>query len=238
MSRAASYLLALPAFAALLAGCVTRVPVAGEFPAPVMRPLPYEVGVHYPPALKEYVHEEKLASGRTWIVSLGAIHIALFDRLFAGMFTRLARVDELPSGTPHDAGIDAIIEPHIEDYQFSTPAQTQSKFYEVWIRYRVHLYSPAGKLVTSWPLSAYGKSRSQFAQATDSINDATIVAMRDAAASLAVKFKTEPEVAEWFTSQERKPAPVGYTEAQKEVEADAGKGTPMRRAGHPDRGGA
>jgi len=201
-----------------------------------MRPLPYAVGVHYPQSLEDYVHEEKVASGRTWIVSLGEIHVAMFDRLFGGMFARLVRVEELPAGKARGNRLDGILEPLIEDYQFSTPSQTQSKFYEVWIRYRVTLYSPAGKLVTTWPLSAYGKSRSQFAQATDSINDATIVAMRDAAASLAVKFKTEPEVAEWFTSQRGNGTAVDYTEAQHDV--DTGNQTRLRHAGRDGRPGA
>jgi hypothetical protein len=232
-----SRLSVLLAAAGLLAGCITtRVPVAGEFPAPVMRPLPYAVGVHYPQALEEYRHEEKIASGRTWIVSLGDIHVAMFDRLLGGIFARLVRVDELPTGKPRDQRLDGIIEPLIEDFQFSTPSQTQSKFYEVWIRYRLSLYAPTGKLVTSWPLSAYGKSRSQFAQASDSINDATIVAMRDAAASLAVKFKTEPEVAEWFTSRQETGTTVDYTEAQDEI--DAGKGTRLQQAGGDGRPGA
>jgi hypothetical protein len=232
-----SRLSVLLAAAGLLAGCITtRVPVAGEFPAPVMRPLPYAVGVHYPQALEEYRHEEKVASGRTWIINLGEIHVAMFDRLLGGIFARLVRVDELPTGTPRDQRLDGIIEPLIEDFQFSTPSQTQSKFYEVWIRYRLSLYAPTGTLVTSWPLSAYGKSRSQFAQASDSINDATIVAMRDAAASLAVKFKTEPEVAEWFTSRQETGTTVDYTEAQDEV--DAGKETRLQQAGGDGRPGA
>lgn len=229
-------LLSALAAAVLLAGCITtRVAVEGEFPAPVMEPLPYTLGVHYPKALEDFVHEEKIASGRTWIVSLGAIHVALFDRLFAGMFARVVRVDALPSGSPREKRLDGIIEPLIEDFQFSTPSQTQSKFYEVWIRYRMRLYSPAGELVTSWPLSAYGKSRSQFAKAAESINDATIVAMRDAAASLAVKFRTEPEVAGWFTARENGTT-VDYTEAQHEV--DSGKEPRLRQAGHDGHPGA
>ncbi|CAN5135737.1 hypothetical protein BH24PSE2_BH24PSE2_04270 [soil metagenome] len=201
----------LVAGALLLAGCITtHVPIEGEFPAPVMRPLPYAVGVHYPEELKTFTHEEKVPSGRTWVVDLGPIHVAFFDELFAGMFSRLVRLEAIPAGASGTPEVDGILEPLIEDFQFATPGQTQSKFYEVWIRYRLRLYSPAGELVESWPLSAYGKSRSQFAQAKDSINDATLVAMRDAAALLVLKFKTEPAVPEWFTEGE-KPGEVDYT---------------------------
>ncbi|MGH8495572.1 MAG: hypothetical protein ACREVN_05505 [Gammaproteobacteria bacterium] len=223
-------LVAIAALAITLAGCITtEVPVTGEFPAIVMRPLPYVVGVHYPDELKAYTHEEKLLTGRTWVVELGAIHVSFFDGVLAGIFTQLVRVEELPTAGSPVRNVDGIIQPRIEDFQFATPDQTQSEFYEVWIRYRMSLYSPAGKLVERWPLSAYGKSRSQFAQAKDSINDATIVAMRDAAALLAVKFKTEPDVPEWFAAQEEKRTPVNYTGAG--TEADRDSAGPRRAAG-------
>lgn len=213
MRHHSTRLITMAGIASLLCGCITtRVPVEGEFPAPVMRPLPYVVGVHYPEELKNFTHEEKVPSGRTWVVSLGEIHLSFFDQLFAGVFAKLIRLEALPAGGSRNREVDGIIEPLIEDFQFATPGQTQSKFYEVWIRYRMSLYSPAGKLIESWPLSAYGKSRSQFAQAKDSINDATIVAMRDAAALLATKFKTEPEVPGWFAAQGEKAGPVDYTE--------------------------
>ncbi|MBA3563979.1 MAG: hypothetical protein H0W33_08220 [Gammaproteobacteria bacterium] len=230
MRRHSSRLIILATIASLLCGCITtQVPVEGEFPAPVMRRLPYAVGVHYPEALKTFTHEEKVPSGRTWVVSLGEVHVSFFDQLFTGMFAKLIRIEELPAAGSRNRQVDGIIEPLIEDFQFATPGQTQSKFYEVWIRYRMSLYSPAGKLIESWPLSAYGKSRSQFAQARDSINDATVVAMRDAAALLATKFKAESEVPGWSATQEEKAGPVDYTEPG--IDADEQQTQQQRAAG-------
>ncbi|SVD83792.1 uncharacterized protein METZ01_LOCUS436646, partial [marine metagenome] len=43
---------------AALAGCSQSVAIQTEFPAPVVEPLPLVVGIRYPHALTDYVHQE------------------------------------------------------------------------------------------------------------------------------------------------------------------------------------
>ena len=99
------------------------------------------------------------------------------------------------------AGIDAVIEPVVESYEFAIPTDWNTNSYTVWITYRMNMYDAGGRLVASWPVRAYGQSRHQAFNADESLADATRMALRDAGAYLSVYFKDEPAVREWLREQ-------------------------------------
>lgn len=174
----------------LSAGCGTHVAVRDLFPQPVMQKLPFSVGLYLGDAFVDHVHRETLSDGRDWSIDLGQANAALFRRLLTGMFEKVAPVQRLAAG---DA-LDAVIRPSLEDYQFSTPEQSGTDYFEAWIEYRMHMYSRRGKLVAEWPLNAYGRSRPYFLGSGDALREASALAMRDAAAALVLGFEQRPGV--------------------------------------------
>lgn len=102
------------------------------------------------------------------------------------------------SGGSSLAGVDVIIQPELESYEFSIPTDWNTNSYTVWITYRMNMYEPGGRLIASWPVRAYGQSRHQAFNADESLADATEMAMRDAGAYLSVYFREEPKVREWL----------------------------------------
>ena len=181
----------------VLAGCGgANVLVETTVPNLLVEPLPLTMGVHFDASLTDYVHEEELEQHGNFRIELGSTQVPVFERVFDAMFARTERVESLDAP---GAAVDAIIVPAVEELQFSIPAQTRSDFFEIWIKYKIDIYKPDGELVASWPLPAYGKSNSRnfgfMESASDlGLNEATIWALRDAAAHFAFYFPQAPEI--------------------------------------------
>ena len=47
----------------------------------------------------------------------------------------------------------------IDAFEFSTPEQSSTEAFAVWIRYRLKVFDRDGKLTSNWPVAAYGKSQ-------------------------------------------------------------------------------
>lgn len=78
-----------------------------------------------------------------------------------------------------------VFAPTIDEVQLATPKQTGTEFFEVWIRYRIMLFDPAGNLRAECPIIGYGKvSRRNHSDQSDALNAAAVWALRDAAAVL------------------------------------------------------
>jgi hypothetical protein len=114
------------------------------------------------------------------------------------MFEQAVPVKNDPTSPAGFTGLDAVIEPTIETYQFLSPAALDSKFYEASIEYRISLYTPNGELITDWPVTGHGRSYSRFWGAGQSLGEATTIAMRDAAAAMIINFKHRPSVRKWL----------------------------------------
>ena len=98
--------------------------------------------------------------------------------------------------------VAGIIAPSIEEVQFAIPKQTGGEFYEVWIRYRLDLYDTNGNRLGEYPVIGYGKANEAnfggFGQASPALNEATMWALRDAAALLSFQFRDQPESRDWL----------------------------------------
>ena len=181
----------------LLAACsAPRVAVQGTFPVPLVNPYPIHVGWYLDPALTTYVHKEKIERGE-WVIDVGNVQQGMFDSLSKGMF-RGHTFLERPEGA---APVQLIFVPTIEKLQFSTPKQTRSKYFEVWIKYRFELRNPDGTSRGEFPLTAYGKAHIQnYAMNTNSaaLQEAANAACRDAMAFFALQFRTLGPVKTWL----------------------------------------
>lgn len=175
-------------------GCANTVSISGSVPSPLVDPLPLEVGVHYDESLREYTHYiDEADDGGGWKVKLGETQVQLFDKLFSALFREVVQVEDLESSAQLP-DIDLVIQPTIESYSFQTPWGTSTDFYEVDIQYTVSFYTTSGELITHWPIACHGRSRSQLLSADKPLEEATLAAMRDAAAMLVVELREKLDV--------------------------------------------
>ena len=194
--------------ALLLGGCAKSVVVDTDFPKPVVQALPLTIGIHYEEALANYSYTEDLPNDVDWSFDLSTANIKLFDNIFAALFDITVVVDGKGGTEPAYSSLDAVIVPAIEAFEFSLPRQSRSEQYSVWIRYNLHVYSPDGTLITSWPVSAYGQSDDRLFglnAASAAMEEAVIKAMRDAAASIVLGFAEEPKIKEALLSDDSNP---------------------------------
>ena len=100
--------------------------------------------------------------------------------------------------------VDGIIAPSIEEVQLAIPDQTGGDFYEVWIRYKLTLFDAGGNNVGELPLIGYGKANErnfgQLGQRTPALHEATIWALRGAAAELSLRFREQEPVRSWLAA--------------------------------------
>lgn len=187
----------------LLCGCVgAEVEVPTEFPVPLLDPLPVAVGLVLDEALTNYVHEEELPDAGKWRISIGGAQPAMFNNLFTGMFSRYQEVASVTAADQSN-GLQGVLHPSIAELQFSTPSQTRSDYFEVWIRYQIKLYDK-GMLLGEWPITAYGKANVQnygLSSTSPALQAAAFSACRDAMAYFAVEFQRIPAVRTWLDSK-------------------------------------
>lgn len=186
----------------LLSACGTKqVVVAGRFPAPVMNKIPLNLGVWYGDdfANHEFFEESKSKTESDWVVKTGQAQVRMWDTLLAGMFDNLVHLNARPAPEGDKPAVDAVLIPHIEELQYSLPAQTNIKVYEIWMRYRFELVTTSGDAIAGWTMTAYGKTPTAFMQSSEkAVNLAAVMALRDAGAHFAVNFTREPAIAGWL----------------------------------------
>ncbi len=177
----------VPLLITVLSGCTTHVVVNNpRIPDPLITPMPLSVGARYPESFDHFVHEEQVIGKEKWQIDLGASNRMLFDKLFSAMFTEFQVLDD--STDPASLGIDAVIEPSIDAFEFSVPEQSQTDSFAVWIRYRIKIFDRHGTQIANWPISAYGKSQTTLFGDDEALRRAAVLAMRDAAALIIMQM--------------------------------------------------
>jgi len=199
--KTASYALLL----VLLAACgPTKVVVDGDFPDPLMEPLPLTLGVWYGEdfAQHEFFDEAKGRDESSWVVQTGAAQVEMWDTLLAGMFVSLVPMKGRPGPDQINPVVDAVLIPHVDELQYTIPTHTNVKVYEIWMRYRFELVTTGGDSIAEWTMSAYGKTPTAFLRSNQAaVNLAAVVALRDAGANFATSFTRVPEVQSWLQSR-------------------------------------
>lgn len=174
----------------LLAGCGgVHVRPDPDLPEPLIRPMPASVGLVLGSELSGYRHEESRQGG-DWTIELGPGHAEEFESIFRSSFTGLqvfGNVDDARAA----AGLQAIFLPGIEQYSFTTARDTTGGYWAVTIRYRIGVLTPAGEPVDSLTLTGYGSARDKGGN-RKSLENATLSAMRDAAAKFLVQLPRQP----------------------------------------------
>jgi hypothetical protein len=172
----------------LLAGCGSTVTMEmPTIPEPRMEKIGVDVAVRIPAEFEHFVHVEQVLGKDTWTIDLGRSNAAFFTQLFGHMFDSVTVLG--PDDDPRDYQFDALIEPSIDGFEFSTPGQSQSEAFAVWIRYRISVFDSVGNRASSWTVNAYGKSQKEEMGGSNSLKRAAVLAMRDAAALIIMQME-------------------------------------------------
>ena len=199
-----------------LAGCSSKqVIVEGNFPEPLLDPLPITMGVIYPPAFAqhEFFDEAKGRADSDWLVKTGEAQVAFWDILLGGLFQEVVHIDSWATAQAEGGRLDGVLIPSIAELQYTVPTHTNVKVYEIWMRYEFRLvdiaaihqqedgalsFNPDDRLA-EWPITAYGKTPTAFLQSDEeAVNLAAVVALRDAGAHFITTFGRTPGVATWL----------------------------------------
>lgn len=182
--------------ASLCACKSSDVIVEASFPTPLIAPMPVSMGVLISDELYNFIYTEDIPNQSLWTIALGDANVAMLGPLFKGMFRETQEVNSVAAG----AGLDGVIEPKLEKFEFDVPVGERDEFVEVWMQYQLTVYEPDGTTVVQWPVSGYGKSE-LLRDKKDAVQRAAIVAMREAGATIATKFGEQPQVKEWLSGK-------------------------------------
>ena len=170
-----------------LSGCGANVRLEPPtIPEPLINTLPMTVAVRLPENFEHFIHEEEVLGREEWTIDLGRSNAIFFTQLFNYMFENVVVLG--PEQDPADIAFDAMLEPSIDAFEFSVPNQTRTDSFAVWIRYRIKVYDRNGDMVLDAPVSAYGKSLTTTMGGSRALQNAAVLAMRDAAALMIMKF--------------------------------------------------
>lgn len=218
--------------------------VEGNFPSPLLDPLPLTLGVIYPSAFAEheFFDEAKGRAESDWLVKTGAAQVQFWDTLFDGMFASVVHIRDWETVERHRADIDGVLIPAIGELQYTVPTHTNVKIYEIWMRYEFRLvdisaihqqedgaltFNPDERLAV-WPITAYGKTPTAFLQTDEeAVNLAAVVALRDAGAHFVTTFGATPDIALWLNTIATREQPAGTSSSMPETDSAPPTDTPV-----------
>ena len=195
----------------LVQSCTTSVVVQGSVPTPLVKKIPARIGVYYSDEFKHYRYQESIKDGGNWSIDLGSQNLSFFENLLDSLFLEVREIPEPPLSREEMRGLDGIFIPQVNKYGFLTPAISGLKFYSASIEYRIALFDRHGKKVGDWNIIGYGKSEGGMFTGDDAINEASVLAIRDGGARIAIELIDQPAVQAWIATlqpaEPKKPEP-------------------------------
>ncbi len=152
--------------------------------------MPAAVGLIIPVETRKYLDQET-RFGIDWKVDLGPGEVKLMRDTFTDLFQHVAEFKDLESAKAAK-DLQALFETRVDQYSFVTSRETGGRYFAVTIKYRINLYTPQGEKVDSYTLTGYGNSLAMGMSGGKPLTQATVAAMRDAAAKFLVQFPDQP----------------------------------------------
>lgn len=213
----------------LLGGCggVTLTPLP-TLPKALVEPIPARVGLLLSADQRATTHRETRV-GSEWTVHLGPAQERLSRDVFAALFTEMQEFSTLEAASAASS-LQAIFEPHIEQFSFATAQETGGEYVAVTIRKRIEVFAPNGEPHDTLTLTGYGTSAASSVSSGPSIEAAARAAMRDSAAKLLAQFPTLTMAGELARGQSlaARPPESGVASAVVNVEP-----LPLRKSRRP-----
>ncbi len=187
----------------LLLGCSASViEIRGNYPSPLVSPLPLTLGVIYDDNFSSYSFTEidEYSGEDQYIINSGSTQVQLFNTILPAVFAEVVFLDSAEDVASHP-GLDMVFQPAIEEFQVGLPQKTRLDVYEIWVKYNMRLSDPNGASIADWVMTAYGKSPQEtFGSVDAGVNEAAVEAFRDLAATFSLGFTSIPEVNDWLRS--------------------------------------
>jgi len=178
-------------------GGTVQVKIVQQFPEVVSEPRDIKAAIVFDQTFSTYIARptENIS------IDIGSAQVALLTNAFRGLFRQVQTVTSRDQLNPDT---ELVIIPSVLQVQVSTPSDFYLNVYEVWIKYNLDLETAEGEPIDSWFMPAYGKTPgSMLASRTNAIEEATIVALRDAGAKLLLDFFRIPSVYGWMDQQKK-----------------------------------
>lgn len=178
----------------ILTGCSSTVAIKVQepFPSVVFEPRPVHTALVFGPEFQTYIAKPN----ENTTIDIGAAQVELLTKAFKGLFVLVSPTsskEEVPEGA------ELVITPSVVEVQVSTPSENYLNVYEVWIKYSLLIETAEGEPIDSWFMPAYGKTPdSMMLSRTEAIEEAAVVALRDAGAKLLLDFFRIPSVYSWM----------------------------------------
>ncbi|MFQ3263161.1 MAG: hypothetical protein ACI8WL_000514 [Polaribacter sp.] len=183
-----------------LASCssTATVEIDTSFPAVLAKPGVLSAVIIFDDEFASYVGKPNENTS----VSIGKAQVNLLKNAFSGLFSSIefaSSIDNL------NANSGIIITPSVRQIQVSTPSEHYLNVFEVWIKYNLKIETADGRLIVNWFMPAYGKTPDVFMSSKErAIEQATIIALRDAGAKLLLDFYRIPALNQWITEQQKR----------------------------------
>ena len=150
--------LALASLVLALEGCgfnIKPMPSTDAWPATTKTTL--RAGVYYSP---QFANSKavRAPANNTLIVPIGEQSVHLFNELYSRVFEATTAIRAIPSGDGATEGLDVLIAPSLEHFDFRTGLDAQSDRYSV--AYRNTLYNVHGVPLASWVV--FGNARKEY----------------------------------------------------------------------------
>ncbi len=194
-------------------GCANKLTVKGDYPTPIIKKLPYILGVNYDKNFTEYKYVESKKDREEWTINIGQAQTKLFSTVLPAMFNDVVVLNSVTGNTAMQ-GVDLIFSPILTDFQYNMPSETKVQMFEVWMKFNVRVFESDGEPIADWIMTAYGKTPSLIIQTKETaLNEAMNVALRDAGARLSLTFVHVPEVRNWLNKQKQSNSEQGVQQS-------------------------
>jgi len=178
-------------------GGTVQVKIVQQFPEVVSEPRDIKAAIVFDQTFSTYIARPNEDTS----IDIGSAQVALLTNAFRGLFQQVQTVTSRDQLNPDT---ELVIIPSVLQVQVSTPSEFYLNVYEVWIKYNLDLETAEGEPIDSWFMPAYGKTPgSMMGSRTNAIEEATIVALRDAGAKLLLDFYRIPSVYGWMDQQKK-----------------------------------
>ena len=182
---------------ALLAitGCSssTQIQVAErQFPSVVSKPKAVSASIIFDAQFRDYV----ATPNKNTSIDIGSAQTTMLGNAFKGLFSNIEILSSRDQMSFENA---LVVRPSVQEVQVSTPSDTYLNVYEVWIKYNLDIENSQGDVIDSWFMPAYGKTPDSFMLSkTNAIEEAAVIALRDAGAKLLLDFYRIPSIYNWM----------------------------------------
>ncbi len=184
----------------VITGCSSsaQVQVERKFPTVVSKPKAVSASIIFNDEFKAYV----ATPNKNTSIDIGSAQTILLSNAFKGLFDNIEFISSEDQVSFENA---LVITPSVQEVQVSTPSDTYLNVYEVWIKYSLDIQTSKGDQIDNWFMPAYGKTPDSFMLSkTNAIEEAAVIALRDAGAKLLLDFYRIPSIYNWLIRERRR----------------------------------